>query len=603
MDVLLAEEREEKNWEKSKENYEDVQNIIINGNQLELYSDVERLLPENVNPECIQREMVIEPYVPITKDSRKSSPTRGKKVKRNNDINRNIPLGALTGFVTASELRPKGSKAKNTPKVKGIDDFRSSDVEDDSVDEEIANGLQIRPDLKKKKTKGKEKAPTKTLNNYLKKSIPDRLEDDNDDMDIEGGIKPKNGKRKKTFPSSSSSENDEDVHKRIQKQPRKATVPSPDPSSKLPRGRPQSGTGTKIKSEPPSSSSKAFSSGSAKMPSWLLESSDGESPPPPLPKKKGSEATKAIFNSPKTAAKDIHPPSFEETFESLKPKSGPLTSTPKSLQIFDITSSSQEHEIDIPSSSGAVLNAVTPHKTIDISEINSTIDLSATLASPEISFAIRSKPTKRKRAPMMTPSSPEVAERGQASKPRRIVRRNHSPTPSSSVMAPPPDPPSVSPVAPRQQQKEKKEKKKPKRPKLNILDNPMLFDVEAEHSGSGISDGEDEDGSILDMIESDSDRRFLEELEPSQGSDSYDQFAAYRMGLMTQAPSQGPRFASKPKRIGRFAGGRTQVPRSQDDWDRSSSQIGEEEEPDEYHMGSFVVDDDEPILFEGSSDL
>ena len=205
MDVLLAEEREEKNWEKSKENYEDVQNIIINGNQLELYSDVERLLPENVNPECIQREMVIEPYVPITKDSRKSSPTRGKKVKRNNDINRNIPLGALTGFVTASELRPKGSKAKNTPKVKGIDDFRSSDVEDDSVDEEIANGLQIRPDLKKKKTKGKEKAPSKTLNNYLKKPIPDRLEDDNDDMDIEGGIKPKNGKRKKTFASSSSS--------------------------------------------------------------------------------------------------------------------------------------------------------------------------------------------------------------------------------------------------------------------------------------------------------------------------------------------------------------------------------------------------------------
>ena len=99
------------------------------------------------------------------------------------------------------------------------------------------------------------------------------------------------------------------------------------------------------------------------------------------------------------------------------------------------------------------------------------------------------------------------------------------------------------------------------------------------------------------MPESEGDRQFLQEPGQTQVASSYNQVAAYRMGLMTQMPDDAdcPRFTRKPKRVGQFAGGRTQVPTFGSSPQRSG-------EPDEYHMGSFVVDDDEPILYSNSSE-
>ena len=60
---MLAQSREEKNWERAKEKYQDVQDYIVKADQLELYGDVERLLPGHIKPECVERVMEIEEYV------------------------------------------------------------------------------------------------------------------------------------------------------------------------------------------------------------------------------------------------------------------------------------------------------------------------------------------------------------------------------------------------------------------------------------------------------------------------------------------------------------------------------------------------------------
>jgi hypothetical protein len=60
--VLLAQDREEKNWDSAQEAYNQVQRAIVHGNQLELYSDVERLLPDNIKPECMEMVMEVQAY-------------------------------------------------------------------------------------------------------------------------------------------------------------------------------------------------------------------------------------------------------------------------------------------------------------------------------------------------------------------------------------------------------------------------------------------------------------------------------------------------------------------------------------------------------------
>jgi ATP-dependent DNA helicase MPH1 len=96
--VLLAEGREEKNWDMAQETYSQVQRTIARGDQLELYTDVERLLPDYIKPECLEMVMEIQEYDPsATKRSRKTAGKGpSKKRKRNDDPARDIPPGGCT---------------------------------------------------------------------------------------------------------------------------------------------------------------------------------------------------------------------------------------------------------------------------------------------------------------------------------------------------------------------------------------------------------------------------------------------------------------------------------------------------------------------------
>lgn len=214
--MLLAEGREEFNLDKANDTYKEVQKTIWRGEKLELYADVERLLPEHIKPQCLEKVMEIQEYVREEgrkkgkSNSENTSPTKTTKRKRNDDVTRNIPIGASTGFVSVADLLVKGTKKRK--KVSTPKDFELAG-QDDDTDKEIESGLILnlprrtkssaastskstKPKLrksstmdgakvpKKKKQKNKEEAPVEsTSSQFSSKGI-----DDEDDMDIEQGV-------------------------------------------------------------------------------------------------------------------------------------------------------------------------------------------------------------------------------------------------------------------------------------------------------------------------------------------------------------------------------------------------------------------------------
>lgn len=198
----------------------------MHGSHLEFYADVKRLLPDNVHPQCLEKEMEIHPYVREVGRRKRAQgddqPKKGVKRKRNDDMGRNIPQGASTGFVSVADLIAKGKKkAKKTRVPK---DFEALG-EDDSDDLDIAAG--VAPLLKKSKSAAdpKPKASTSTLrksktldpnkakgkkrkgkekneppvSEWTTSQLLAKGDDDSDDMLIENGIFPK----KPAIPNSS----------------------------------------------------------------------------------------------------------------------------------------------------------------------------------------------------------------------------------------------------------------------------------------------------------------------------------------------------------------------------------------------------------------
>ena len=229
--VLLAQGREEANWNKAQETYQQVQHAIVNGDQLELYGDVGRLIPDDINPVCKEQIMEIEEYVrdkPKARGSRAAdSPTKtsaGKKRKRNVDPGRNIPEGATRGFVPVSELILRAAKKRQKDEFT-LDNLESLKSDDDDRDlEENFSGLKRttsdagpvtaaakakKKPLKRSKTAadgGQRKRTTKSAAGKGKKSpakppakskrtkkvtesqIDQVMEDDEDDQALEEGL-------------------------------------------------------------------------------------------------------------------------------------------------------------------------------------------------------------------------------------------------------------------------------------------------------------------------------------------------------------------------------------------------------------------------------
>jgi ATP-dependent DNA helicase MPH1 len=147
--VLLGQGREETNWDKAQDTYQRVQHLIVSGDQLELFGDVDRLVPDDINPVCKEQMMEIEEYVrdkPKARGSRAADSPRkvstAKKRTRNADPGRNIPEGASRDFVPVSELIQRAAKKRKKDDLT-LDDAGGLESDDDDRDlEENLGGLK-----------------------------------------------------------------------------------------------------------------------------------------------------------------------------------------------------------------------------------------------------------------------------------------------------------------------------------------------------------------------------------------------------------------------------------------------------------------------------
>ncbi|KAI0067885.1 P-loop containing nucleoside triphosphate hydrolase protein [Artomyces pyxidatus] len=624
--VLLAEGREELNWNKAQEAYADVQQSIVRGEQLEFYADVERLLPDSIKPDCVEMMMEIEEYDRLgTEKRRASSPSKGvKKRKRNDEVGRNIPAGASTGFVSVAELILKqGSKKRKKSDLR----FDEDAGVDDETDEEIEAGpLALRrtastsattsSKAKKGKAKAKAKrassmveggkkkatstrkkkadADSKRLNEMTFSQLVRKGEEDSDDMEIERGlVVPRPHTHKSLSPSTPSRSHSPSVPRQIN-----PTLPlsspevplaleqsvidicsdsdsrstSPSPKHRMPASPDRAMMDVMVDDSSPDSSKpltavvteeRSLTSSSTRNACSVQE--DDQSFAYLL---SGSEDDAMMGSSPPRPSKRSEPPVASDDIEIVY--DGTQVDSPVSVTSSPAgpngTSRSKEDSRAMPPP------ALLPLR------LNRSI--SSPSAPPESTFPVRQAGRSNKRAHLLhDPGSSPLR-----TPPPSQKRIHHAREPSPSTPSPP-----------------------VRRKKLRIEDtaaarnaNPWI-DVEATHSGDEISggssdvermDGEDED-----------DKQFITEASMTQVSPSYDQYAAYRQSLLSQAPAgtKVPAFAGPPQRRGatyRLGPTRENTRRVP----VSSSPPREGELPDEYMLGSFVVDDEAEISYMPSSE-
>ncbi|KAI0082224.1 P-loop containing nucleoside triphosphate hydrolase protein [Panus rudis PR-1116 ss-1] len=627
--VLLAEGREDRNWDKAKDMYAMVQDFIVRADQLELFNDVERMIPDHIRPECVEMVMDIEEYVreeagsKSKKGSLANSP-KPKKRKRNDDMMRNIPNGASSTFVSVRELIAKGAASRKRKKKEeglGLQLIASSTDEDEL---EIEAGLtgprrvlslttekqqpQKQKMSRRAKTLGGNTTPNKKSNSRKKPTIGetvDRLShirrDDSDDEAIESGNadysqpptprtrlnSPIQDKHDRTAspaphltPHTRFSSPDDRNHSIIDLTtpstvPRALSPVVPDPPNLLNFGTARCSTPAKepVRGSPelvipssPSPSSRSLSAEQLGESTSIAWLVENDSEPEvALEKAELASPARAIVDG----GSDEELDKMDSVHRSPLPPASMYTQSPLSSPIASrIRPSGQRRsESDMPP-------PALPSRFTQASELVREED---DFELPSSTFVVRppgrsSKRSKRKILADVADVDSSPVEIVSPPK-RRLQRRRHSVSPS-----PEPRPP------------------KKKRRFRDVMEaqqfNPWL-DVEATHSGDDNSAG----GSGEELGDS-SDQEFVRELPESQVSSSYDQSAVYRQSLLSQAPrnaGNGPRFANKPVRKGPLAYNFASSSRREQLSPPSSPRNADS---DDYVLGSFIVPDDADISYD-----
>ncbi|KAJ3508308.1 hypothetical protein NLJ89_g5829 [Agrocybe chaxingu] len=644
--ALLAEDREEMNIEKAEATYKEVQKLISKGEMYELYSDVERLIPDHMKPECIEKMVEIEKYV-REEGRKRASPkikgaTQGVKRKRNDDIGRNIPDGASSGFVSVRDLVIKGAKK---PKKATLSKNFDADGQDDETDEDIMSGRILasrRTQSAAASTSNEKPAKKTTLRRSTtiagskpkarKKKLEQSLsqfsrqgQDDSDDIDIEYGavavtqtrhFAPKK-QADPAFESSDEMDVDEEMHPK-DASPQVTPSPSrPRPSLKRevdssvielcdssdhdrPALEPQRSRSTSplMHSSPPEQPRQSENMG------WLVDDDDDtlnfeiiDSSPSAQKKtltfQRVQIGDESIEVSQPTSSKRML---AEDSVEFVEPDSSlqPL----RKRRIKQIWSDSSFPRVLSPvGSPGAHLNngksrSSTPPK----KEPSPTLVESSSPLYP---------PPKKSNVAMLPPPLPDRlfgpnADNGfDLPEPSYPVRPGANQAKRRRIIFDEPESSALEMPSPSQRRLYKlestpvrlKTKRKAKRAKPSLLAKNVdpVFDGEAAHSGDETSEGHSSEDE-----ENDEDHAFIQNSPVTQVSPSYEQTQIYRRSLMTQA-EDGPAFVGRlvrPKPFGRIDGPRRlhSLP--------SSSPPPPDEELDNYEFGSFIVHDDADISFE-----
>ncbi|WFD43538.1 DNA helicase [Malassezia psittaci] len=161
--VLMTEGREEQSWQHSKDSYKSVQKLVRSANVIELYTDVDRLIPAKIKPEPIMCEVEQPAFDPrplqqkptprsaSKKDTTRKSQSKPKKPRLSQQ-------NTLT-FCSANTLRrtqrdehreDDGDEQVNAHPNSPIETLNTrgkskqiANLSDDSDDAEIASGLHI----------------------------------------------------------------------------------------------------------------------------------------------------------------------------------------------------------------------------------------------------------------------------------------------------------------------------------------------------------------------------------------------------------------------------------------------------------------------------
>lgn len=629
--VLLSEIREELNWDKAKDTYGELQKCIVRGDQLELYGDIPRLLPEHTKPQVLEKQMEIEEYVRQEHTSRKKSAVvndedsspKGKKRKRNDDFARNIPHGASTGFVSVKDLLIKGADTKKRKKAK-TKGFNPTAAEDDSTDMELeANLMDMRrtastpagvstkkdklrkartmdpskkqPAASRKKGKQKENEPL-TTSQFSRKG-----DDDDDDVEIEQSISlaareaivreiPSPKKKRPALPRYRSSSPDEVpvlAHDRLNSSAKPFAVqrlscrPTEDDALLL----------SSSEAENPSAPSMLSSSPMIWDADDVIELSSSPPPPQTDPDQAAESSSMSCGprNSPNHKRNGRSREGSPDRSQSLLSSSDGVTGNTRSMAW--LLGSDDEPDIEILSSPPiAPLQERSPRADRLFDDVN-VVD-GKRLSPGALLMPPPPLPCRGVQSPAHSPdndipdASFAVRSAGRFFKPRAVVAELDSPALD------------MPPLSRRRLKRKDADiiswgsspppKRSKQKPFVSMRHNPWL-DGEAAHSGDEASQGS---SHSEDDVESDSDRQFIKDIANTQVSPSYDQSLAYRRGLLTQASPGGPAFSTRPVRRQLYARGESAKRRA----GVSSSPVREDDLPDEYAIGSFVVDDDEDII-------
>ncbi|KAG8759890.1 3'-5' DNA helicase [Serendipita sp. 396] len=130
VEVLLTKGREDSNWEKATDAYKQVQQSIVQGIDLELYGDVPRLLPDGVEPQCVEKTMECIPY------EREEAKSRGNSFNSRKTSGKSDSTGTKSSRKRTRLEEPKEDSDENeepdsSPKRKKR--FVQSDSEDEDL--------------------------------------------------------------------------------------------------------------------------------------------------------------------------------------------------------------------------------------------------------------------------------------------------------------------------------------------------------------------------------------------------------------------------------------------------------------------------------------
>lgn len=608
--ALLAEGREENNIDKADAAHKEVNKTINKGQLYELYGDVHRLLPDHIKPNCLEKIVEIEAYVREEKRMRgspKKNDSTPAKRKRNDDVARNIPDGASTGFVSVRDLLVKAPKKRKTAATMAKN-FEACG-EDDETDEDIACGRVLalaqslaasgdKPKAKLRKSTTIGSAATKPKGRRKKIKEPTSSQfarqgtDDSDDADIaQGAILPANATAPESIPQPS-----------LEPSP---TKPADGSVLELSDSEPGYMPISEHQTSPLSLKDDDQDMG------WIVDDDDD------------TLDFEIIDSSPLIPKRAL--PSFErmqvenDSVEISTPQKRRSSSSSSKTLVDDSVGylrlaekrTNSKRKLVLSSSPPEIISpSCSPDANLVASGSTSSLRLTAPLpvssphkagTSPTSDFKGKAKasmlpPAAVPESDVLEPTFPIQLVGANVAKKRRIISRGDEPASSLDEM------PVTSQrrrlhrsetTPPVRKTAESRIKDRSKRAKPSLLSKHpnALFDGEAIHSGDEVSEGR----SGTEDEESESDRLFLKDSPATQPSQSYNQFLAYRQSLLTQAPENNvgilPRFANRPTRnkpFGRIDGSRNILP--------SSSPPLPDEDLDHYDLDSFVVDDDEEIL-------